>query len=233
MNDLSGKKLTALVIEDEVHMRRMLQVCLERNDYTVKGAATGDEGINQAIQCSPDIVLLDLGLPDMDGLKVLKHLREWSQTPVIVISVRDIDDDVISALDNGANDYITKPFSTGQLLARMRAVRRHDQRQPAVHVFKSGHLEVDLTTRSVKIRGNRIKLTSTEYSLLVLFVKNAGKVLTHGYLLREMWRTSSLNRMGALRVYVRYLRGKLENDPAKPELIVNEAGVGYRLVVQG
>jgi two-component system, OmpR family, KDP operon response regulator KdpE len=231
MTDAPEKKPTALIIDDEIHMRRMLQVCLERNGYDVRGAATGDDGINQAIQCQPDIILLDLGLPDMDGLDVLKYLREWSQVPIVVVSVRDIDDEIIFALDKGANDYITKPFSTGQLLARMRAVRRHGQLQRPAEIFKSGDLKVDLTTRSVKVRDHTVKMTATEYSLLVVFVKNAGKVLTHGYLIREIWGSGDLSRTGVLRVYIRYLREKLEADPAEPQLLISETGVGYRLVV--
>jgi len=232
MSDPVKKKPIVLIIEDEVHMRRMLHVCLERNGYEVKGAATGDEGVNQAIQCQPDVILLDLGLPDMDGMKVLKHLREWSQIPIIVVSVRSNDDEKISALDGGANDYITKPFSTGELLARLRVVRRYGQSPSQREVFKSGHLEVDLNNRLVKVRGRAVKLTPTEYSLLVLFVQHAGKLLTQGYLLREIWGSADIARTGELRVYIGYLRAKLEANPAEPELLVTEAGVGYRLVAQ-
>jgi two-component system KDP operon response regulator KdpE len=232
MKNTADKKITVLVIEDEIHMRRMLRLCLERNDYEVVEATTGDEGIEQALRCQPDVVLLDLGLPDMDGQQVLKRLREWSQTPIFVVSVRGREDDKITALDNGANDYITKPFSTGELLARLRVVRRYGQPSAPPTAFKSGTLEVDLTNRTVKVRGKMVKLTATEYSLLGLFVKHAGKLLTHGYILREVWGSNDVENTAPLRVYMGYLREKLEANPAKPQMLITEAGVGYRLVLQ-
>jgi two-component system KDP operon response regulator KdpE len=233
MSDHSEKKLAVLVIEDEIHMRRMLRVCLERNGYQVVEATTGEEGISEALRCQPDVILLDLGLPDMDGLQVLKRLREWSRTPIFIISVRGQEEEKITALDNGANDYITKPFGTGELLARLRVVQRYGQatsQQPAV--FKSGDLEVDLAARAVKVKGKMVKLTATEYSLLVLFVQHAGKLLTHGYLLREIWGSQDVEKTAPLRVYMGYLREKLEANPAKPELLITEPGVGYRLVIK-
>jgi len=220
------------VIEDELQIRRLLRVCLERNGYGVVEAATGDQGISEAIRCQPDAVLLDLGLPDMDGLSVLKRLREWSQVPVLVLSVRGQEDDKISALDTGANDYITKPFSTGELLARLRAARRSARPVEINETFESGALKVDLTSRAVKVQGHKVKLTATEYSLLHLFIKHAGKVLTHGQILREIWGDEDVEKIGYLRVYMAYLRQKIEADPANPELLVTEPGVGYRLVVQ-
>lgn len=232
MSDMADKKTIVLVIEDEVHMRRMLRVCLERNGYEVAEATTGEEGITQALRCQPNVVLLDLGLPDMDGLQVLKRLREWSEIPIFVVSVRGREDDKITALDNGANDYITKPFGTGELLARLRVVQRYHPISPQTTLFKSGNLEVDLAGRSVKLKDQMVKLTATEYALLVLFVKHAGKLLTHGYLLREIWGSNDSENTAPLRVYVGYLREKLEANPARPELIVTEAGVGYRLVLQ-
>ena len=231
MSEDSENKITVLVIEDEIHMRRMLNICLKGNGYRVVEASTGKEGISQALLCQPDVVLLDLGLPDEDGQEVLKRLREWSQTPIFVVSVRGHEDDKIAALDNGANDYITKPFSTGELLARLRVVRRYGQPPSQATLFTSGHLEVDLANRSVKVKGRLIKLTATEYALLFLFVRHAGKLLTHGYLLREIWGSTDIEKTAPLRVYIGYLREKLETNPAKPELLITEAGVGYRLVV--
>jgi len=232
MSDTPEKMTTVLVIEDEVQMRRLLRVCLERNGYEVAEAATGEEGLAEAVRIQPKVVLLDLGLPDMDGMIVLKRLREWSQAPVLMVSVREREDDKITALDNGANDYITKPFSTGELLARLRVVLRHAQPSTAATVFSSGNLQVDLTTRTVKISGRTVKLTATEYALLHLFVQHAGKVLTHGQLLREIWGSQDVQKTGPLRVYMAYLREKLEKNPAKPELLITEPGVGYRLVLR-
>jgi len=213
-------------------MRRLLRACLERNGYDVVEAVTGDAGLDEALRRRPDVVLLDLGLPDMDGQEVLKRLREWSQVPVLVVSVRAQEEDKIKALDAGANDYITKPFSTGELLARLRAAQRLTQQPATTTVFHSGPLRVDLTARIVKVKGRIVQLSATEYSLLHLFVKHAGKVLTHGQILREVWGTEDVEKTGSLRVYVAYLREKLEANPAEPELLITEPGIGYRLVVQ-
>jgi len=226
------KKPVLLVIEDEVQIRRLLRACLERNDYQVVEAATGEAGIDAAIQHQPDLIVLDLGLPDIDGLAVLKRVREWSQVPILILSVRGREEDKINALDSGANDYITKPFSTGELLARLRVVRRYALPRADPETFTSGNLTVELATRTVKLHGRIVKLTATEYSLLALFVQHAGKVLTHGQILREIWRSNEVDKTGPLRVYVGYLRDKLENNPAKPQLLITEPGVGYRLVLQ-
>ena len=228
----TAAKRTVLLVEDESQIRRLLRVCLERNGYAVIEAATGDQGIEQAIRTQPDAVLLDLGLPDMDGLAVLKRLREWSQVPVLVVSVRGQDEDKITALDSGANDYITKPFSTGELLARLRAAHRSNPAPAQNEVFRSGTLKVDLANRTVTVAGRAVKLTATEYSLLRLFIQHAGKVLTHGQILREIWGTNDPEKTGYLRVYMAYLRDKLESHPAEPELLITEPGVGYRLVVK-
>ena len=228
-----ARKNTVLLVDDEPQIRRLLRACLERNEYQVIEAATGDAGIQEAIRVQPDAVLLDLGLPDIDGLTVLKRLREWSQVPVLVVSVRGQEEDKITALDNGANDYITKPFSTGELLARLRAAQRSNPSPAQTEVFRSGHLKVDLATRTVKVKAKPVKLTATEYALLRLFVQHAGKVLTHGQILREIWGTDDPEKTGYLRVYMAYLREKLEAKPAEPELLVTEPGVGYRLVVEG
>jgi two-component system KDP operon response regulator KdpE len=220
----------ALVIDDEPQMRRLLRVTLEANGYRVFDAATGNDGVVQAAQRKPDVVLLDLGLPDMDGVNVLKRLREWSRVPVLVLSVRDREDDKIAALDNGADDYVTKPFNSGELLARLRVAMRHAQPAAEMTVFRRGDLEVDLTARVVKMKSKEVKLTATEYSLLRLFVKHAGKVLTHRQILREVWGPNSVEQTHYLRVYMAHLREKLEANPAQPELFITESGVGYRLV---
>jgi two-component system KDP operon response regulator KdpE len=228
----SKKKPTVLVIDDEVQMRRLLRVCLEMNSYDVAEAETGKAGIEQAVKCQPDLILLDMGLPDMDGLSVLKRLREWSQVPICIVSVRNQEDDKVAALDNGANDYLTKPFGTGELLARLRVMQRLAQPQPKLEVFQSGRLSVDLPGRTVKVDGNIVRLTATEYSLLVLFIQHAGKALTHGQILREVWGVQESDKTGPLRVYIGYLRDKLEANPGQPELIITEPGVGYRLMVK-
>jgi two-component system KDP operon response regulator KdpE len=230
VNEPAASK-TVLVIDDEIQIRRLLRACLERNGYEVIEAATGDAGLGEALRHRPGAVLLDLGLPDIDGQEVLKRLREWSQVPVVVVSVRGQEEDKITALDNGANDYITKPFGTGELLARLRAAQRSAQPPTTTETFQSGPLRVDLTTRTVKVKGRSVHLSATEYSLLRLFVKHAGKVLTHGQILREVWGTDDMEKTGYLRVYMAYLREKLEADPAEPELLITEPGIGYRLVI--
>jgi len=226
----AAKKTSVLVIDDEVQIRRLLRVSLEAHDYRVFEASTGQEGIIEAAQRHPDVVLLDLGLPDMDGVTVLKRLREWSSVPIVVLSVRDGEEDKIAALDNGADDYVTKPFSTGELLARLRVAQRHAQPISETAIFRSGHLEMDLTARVVKAQGKEVKLTATEYSLLRLFVQHAGKVLTHRQLLREVWGPNYIEQTHYLRVYIAHLRDKLESEPSRPRLIVTEPGVGYRLL---
>jgi two-component system KDP operon response regulator KdpE len=225
-------KPTALVIDDEIQIRRLLHVTLEGNDFRVYEAATGKDGLIQAAQCRPDVVLLDLGLPDMDGVSVLKRLREWSHVPVVVLSVRDREEDKIAALDNGADDYVTKPFGTGELLARVRVALRHAQPAAELTVFHSGDLQVDLTARVVTSKGKEVKLTATEYSLLRLFVQHAGKVLTHRQILREVWGPNYTEQTHYLRVYMGHLREKLEADPTQPTLLITEPGVGYRLIAE-
>jgi len=223
--------MTVLVIEYEPPVRRLLRISLERNGYQVLEAPTGGAGIAEALRRRPDAVLLDLGLPDIEGLSVLKRLREWSQVPVLVLSERGDEEDKIAALDNGANDYLTKPFGTGELLARLRAAHRVASTFPVAETFTSGHLKVDLGKRSVNVKGRAVKLTVTEYSLLRLFVQHAGKPLSHAQILGAVWGTADLAKIGYLRVYIAYLRKKLEVDPAEPELIITEPGVGYRLAV--
>jgi two-component system, OmpR family, KDP operon response regulator KdpE len=223
-------KPTALIVDDEVQIRRLLRVCLESNGYQIMEAGTGQEAINEAAQRRPDVVVLDLGLPDMDGVAVLKRLREWSRVPVVVLSVRDREEDKIAALDNGADDYVTKPFGTGELLARLRVAQRHAAPGPEMSVYRTGKLEVDLTARVVKLDGKEVKLTATEYSLLRVLVLNAGKVLTHRQLLREVWGPNYVEQTHYLRVYIAHLREKLEEDSSKPRLVSTEPGIGYRFI---
>lgn len=220
----------ALVIDDEPQIRRLLRVTLEGNDYRVLEAATAQDGLLQAAQGRPDAVLLDLGLPDLDGVTVLKRLREWSHVPVIILSVRDREDDKISALDAGADDYVTKPFNAGELLARLRAALRHSRGEGADAIFHAGDLEVDLAARVVRKRGQDVKLTPTEYALLRLFVSHAGKVLTHRQLLTEVWGPKAIAQSHYLRVHIAHLREKIEDDPKQPRLIITEPAIGYRLV---
>jgi two-component system KDP operon response regulator KdpE len=220
---------TVLVIDDEIQMRRLLRVTLEGNGYRVFDAASGQEGLVEAAQRRPDIVVLDLGLPDMDGQVVLQRLREWSEAPVLVLSVREGEEDKVEALDHGADDYMNKPFSTAELLARLRAARRRSQPVADNVVFHSGHLQVDLSSRLVTVKGKEVKLTPTEYSLLRLLVRNAGKVVTHRQILKEVWGPNYGEQTHYLRVYMAHLREKLESDPSRPELLLTEPGVGYRL----
>jgi len=230
MSETPAVKPTVLIIDDELQIRRLLRVCLDADGYRVLEAANGQEGISEAARHRPDVVVLDLGLPDMDGVTVLKRLREWSLVPVVVLSVRDREDDKIGALDNGADDYVTKPFGTGELLARLRVAMRHAQPAPGSAVFHSGRLEVDLTARVVRVGGGEVKLTATEYALLRLFVQHAGKVLTHRQILREVWGPNYIDQTQYLRVYMAHLREKLEAEPSKPSLLLTEPGIGYRLM---
>ncbi len=231
MSDSTVKpKTVVLVIDDEPQIRRLLRVTLEGNGYQVFDAATGQEGVVQAAQRHPDVVLLDLGLPDWDGVTVLKRLREWSRVPVIILSVRDRENDKIAALDAGADDYITKPFGSAELLARLRVAMRHSEKEADAPVFCTGQLVVDLAGRRVTLAGREVALTVTEYNLLRLFVRHAGKVLTHRLILREVWGPNAENQTHYLRVYVARLREKLEADPTQPVLFLTDPGVGYRLV---
>ncbi len=221
-------KAEILVIDDEAQIRKLLEITLESNDYIVKQAATAKEGMILAANHPPDLIILDLGLPDENGHSVLKKLREWYTNPVIILSVQSSEEDIISALDNGANDYLVKPFRTGELLARIRSALRTANTEETTPVIICDDLEIDLASRTVKKKNELVKLTATEYHLLSLFVKNEGKVLTHHYLLREVWGPGFINQSQYLRVFIAQLRKKIENDPNRPELIVTESGVGYR-----
>lgn len=228
---MSNPLPTALVIDDEIQIRRLLRVTLEANGYKVIEAVCGKDGLAEAAQRHPDVILLDLGLPDMDGLTVLKRLREWSQAPIVILSVREAEDDKVAALDHGADDFVTKPFSSAELLARLRVAQRHSQPIAENAVFQSGPLQVDLADRIVKVNGKEIKLTPTEYSLLRLLVRNAGKVVTQRQILKEVWGPNSLEQTHYLRVYMAHLREKIEANPAQPVLLITESGVGYRLMM--
>ncbi len=231
-DEIAKPAQVALVIDDEPQIRRLLRVTLEANGYRVFDAASGQDGLVQAAQRRPDIVLLDLGLPDLDGVGVLKRIREWSGVPVIILSVRDQEEEKVAALDAGADDYVTKPFNSAELLARLRAALRHGQPQGADAVFCVGNLEVDLSKRLVSKSGAEVKLTPIEYSLLRLLVTHAGKVLTHRQLLTEVWGAKAAGQSHYLRVHIAHLREKLEDNPSAPELIITEPAVGYRLVMQ-
>jgi two-component system KDP operon response regulator KdpE len=221
-----------LLIEDEPQMRRFLRTALGANDYRLVEAETAKEGLAQAAARNPDVILLDLGLPDRDGLEVARELREWSPTPIIVLSARGREEDKVRALDLGADDYLTKPFGVDELLARIRVALRHAAMPPGTApepVFEAGELRVDLAARRVWRGDEEIHLTPTEYKLLTTLVRHAGKVLTHRQLLKEVWGANYANQSHYVRVYMAQLRQKIEADPARPRLLLTEPGVGYRL----
>lgn len=218
-----------LVIEDEQPIRRFLRASLSNEGYQVTEAASGVEGLRMAISQPPDLVILDLGLPDLDGQEVLQQLREWYTAPIIVLSARDQEPQKIQALDHGADDYVTKPFGVGELLARMRTAMRHaDRVGPETTTINIGELQVDLTSRLVFRKEEEVHLTPLEYKLLVTLLKHQGKVLTHRFLLREVWGPQDSQENHYLRVFVASLRRKLEDDSAQPRYILTEQGIGYR-----
>ena len=227
---MTTDRATILVIDDEPPIRRFLRTTLSAQPYRVVEAATGAEGLSLLRHEKPDLVILDLGLPDLDGLEVLKRIRKESPVPVLILSSRDDEKGKVAAFDEGADDYVTKPFGVEELMARLRAALRHRlQQQGGRPVFHSGDLSVDLVKRIVTVRGQEIKLSPKEYDILQQFVLHAGKVLTHRHLLREVWGIDSGGDLQYLRVYIRQLRQKLEKDPEQPVHILTEAGVGYRL----
>lgn len=229
---MSDEKELILLIEDEPQMRRFLRITLQSQGYRLIEAEAGNDGLTQAASRSPDVVLLDLGLPDMDGLEVTKRLREWSSIPIIVISAREQEQDKVHALDSGADDYLTKPFSAGELLARIRVALRHAMRQRSGRqepVFALDTLRVDLAKRQVFVLDEEVHLTPIEYKLLITLIRHAGKVVTHRQLLTEVWGPAHVNEVQYLRVYMTQLRHKLESDPARPRFLMNEPGIGYRL----
>jgi two-component system KDP operon response regulator KdpE len=228
---VSGQRASILVVEDERQMRRFVSITLTAHDYTVLEAETMAEGIRQASSYTPDLVLLDLGLPDADGLEFIRRVREWTPMPIIVISARGKEDDKVRALDEGADDYVTKPFGASELLARIRVALRHAVRpeSAATAIAIGEDITVDLVKRLVVVRGEEVHLTPIEYKLLTLLVKHAGMVVTHRHMLDQVWGPGHAHQMQYLRVYMTQLRHKLEREPAHPRHLVTEAGVGYRL----
>ncbi len=229
---MSEEKELILLIEDEPQMRRFLRITLQAHGYRLVEAASGQEGLMQATTRNPDVVLLDLGLPDLDGLEVTKQLRTWTNMPIIVISAREQEQDKVNALDAGADDYLTKPFNAGELLARIRVALRHSAREQSGQqepIFLLQNLKVDLTLRRVFLDDREVHLTPIEYKLLTTLIRHAGKVLTHRQLLKEVWGPAYVNEVQYLRVYMTQLRRKLELDPTRPRFLMNEPGIGYRL----
>jgi len=224
-------KPTAVVIDDEGQIRKLLRVVLEENGYRVIEAETGKSGLAEVATRRPDVVLLDLGLPDMDGVVVLKRLREWTHAPVLILSVRESAEQKIAALDAGADDYVTKPFDAAELLARVRAIQRRVPGVEEAAYFQTGHLAIDFNGHTVTVSGREIKLSATEYALLRVLALNAGKVVTHQHLLREVWGPNAADQSQYLRVYMNHLRKKIEIPQAKQKLLKTESGIGYRLVL--
>jgi len=224
---------TILIVEDEPPLQKFLRLTLATQQYNVLEAIRGEDGLKLAATSKPDVVIIDLGLPDMDGEQVTRRIREWSAVPIIIISARGKEQDKVAALDAGADDYLTKPFSVGELLARLRVAFRHASAanpQTGEPIFQVGGLRVDLSRREVTVDGKSIHLTPNEFRLMSVLVKNAGKVLTHRQLLREVWGPESNEETHYLRVYMNQLRQKLETDSARPQYILTESGVGYRLI---
>ncbi|SHF05640.1 two-component system, OmpR family, KDP operon response regulator KdpE [Mariniphaga anaerophila] len=219
---------TILVIDDEKQIRRLLEITLSANGYKVLLSINGKDGLIDAATQHPSLILLDLGLPDIDGQEVLKKLREWYQKPVVILSVRDSEEEIIKALDNGANDYLTKPFRTGELLARIRAAFRYGAESTDDSVMTFGSLTIELANHVVRKNNELLKLTATEYSLLLLLAKNSGRVLTHQYILKEVWGYGYIEQTQYLRVFVAQLRKKIEDNPSRPTLLITESGIGYR-----
>lgn len=226
----SGNLPRVLIIDDEVAIRKFLRTVLSSEEFLLYEAENAHTGLSLTAAVRPDVILLDLGLPDLDGIEVIKRIRDWSQAPIIVLSVREREEDKIAALDAGADDYLTKPFGVGELLARIRAAMRRLQQELPEPVFSSDDLEVNLELRRVTVKGKDVQLTPTEYDLLKLLVSQAGKVLTHRHILSKIWGPSHLEQPHVLRVNISNLRRKIEVDPAQPRHITTELGVGYRLV---
>jgi len=219
---------TILVIDDESQIRKLLEITLDSNGYKTLFASNAKEGITMAANHPPDLIVLDLGLPDDDGQNVLVQLREWFLNPIIILSVKSSESEIVKALDNGANDYLTKPFRTQELLARIRACLRNLSGVSAEPVVSIDAIQIDFSARIVKINGEVIKLTATEYSLLSLLIKNEGRVLTHQHILKEVWGPSYIDQTQYLRVFIAQLRKKIESDPNRPKYILTESGIGYR-----
>jgi two-component system, OmpR family, KDP operon response regulator KdpE len=229
MPDKSAAGVRILVVDDEAAILRFLKTVLDSEEFSVYKAENGRLAIAAAAAVRPDLILLDLGLPDMDGIEVIKRIREWSKVPIIILSVREREDDKVTALDAGADDYLTKPFGVGELLARIRVALRRALREAPAPVYRVEDLEVDLVHRRVLLAGAEVQLTPTEYDLLKILVTNAGKVLTHRQILRQIWGAGYVEQPHVLRVNISNLRHKIEKDPSRPRYIVTEVGVGYRL----
>jgi two-component system KDP operon response regulator KdpE len=219
---------TILIIDDELQIRRLLEITLSASGYKVISSANGKQGLIDAATYHPALIILDLGLPDIDGHEILKKMREWFFKPIIILSVRNAEEDIVKALDNGANDYLTKPFRSGELLARIRASIRRSEDKPDAQILESSFLTIDTVNHIARKNKEMLKLTSTEFSLLSLFIKNQGRVLTHQYILKEVWGFGYIDQTQYLRVFIAQLRKKIEDNPAKPALIITESGIGYR-----
>jgi two-component system KDP operon response regulator KdpE len=224
---------TALIVDDEIQIRRLVRIVLEAEGYRVLEAESGQQGLSDIALRRPDVVLLDLGLPDMDGRAVLKRMREWTHVPVLVLTVRDRPEEKVAALDAGADDYVTKPFDSAELLARLRAIQRRALPGSEDPYFQAGHLAIDFNARTVTVKGHEVKLTSTEYALLRVLAQHAGKVVTHKQLLREVWGPNAEDQSQYLRVYITHLRKKIEVPSATEKLLKTESGIGYRLILPG
>ena len=222
-------KAEILVIDDEPQIRKLLEITLESNDYKVWLAETGKEGVIMAANHPPELIILDIGLPDKNGHEILKELRTWYNNAIIILSVQNSETDIVSALDNGATDYLTKPFRTAELLARIRSAIRRNQTQNMSSIIECGNLQIDLAARTVKKNDELLKLTSTEFNLISLFAKNEGRVLTHQFILKEIWGVGFQTETQYLRVFVGSLRKKIEDNPNQPKHIITESGVGYRM----
>ena len=225
-------KAEILIIDDEPQIRKMLEITLQTNGYLSKSAVSAKEGLIMAANHPPELILLDLGLPDENGHMVLQKLRQWYTNPIIILSVQKNEEDIIKALDNGANDYLSKPFRTGELLARIRSALRDSITEDGDTTLSFNDLRIDLSTRTVKKNNQLVKLTSTEYNLLAILIKNEGKVLTHQYLLRAIWGPGFINQSQYLRVFIAQIRKKIETDANRPEYLLTESGVGYRFIIK-
>jgi len=223
-------KAEILIIDDESQIRKLLEITLQSHDYSFNAARTAKEGLIMAGNHPPELILLDLGLPDESGHIVLQKLRQWYTKPIIILSVQKNEEDIIKALDNGANDYLSKPFRPGELLARIRSALRNSITEEGDTVIHFKNLEIDLSARTVKKNNQLVKLTSTEYNLLAILIRNEGKVLTHQYLLRAIWGPGYINQSQYLRVFIAQIRKKIEDDPNRPEYLLTESGVGYRFI---
>lgn len=223
-----SNNFSILVIDDESQIRKLLEITLEANGYKLLFAVNGKEGITMAASHQPDLILLDLGLPDEDGQIILKKLRDWYQNPIIILSVKSAEEEIVKALDSGANDYLTKPFRTQELLARIRTALRGNFNQSQEPIIVFGDITVDFVSRIIKLKDETVKLTATEYNLFTLLLKNDGRVLTHQYILKEIWGNAYAEQTQYLRVFVAQLRKKIEEDPNRPKYILTESGIGYR-----